>query len=63
MSLAGSHWRADGGPKSRFATQKEALDAADERSRESGATLGVYFCTFCRGWHMGGRSGRAGGDV
>lgn len=59
--MAGSHWRADGAPKTRFATQADALDAAEDRARASGAALAVYFCTFCRGWHMGGRAGRRSG--
>ncbi len=42
----------------RFSTQGEALSAAEERSGEAGADLGVYRCEFCGGWHMGRRSGR-----
>lgn len=60
LSLEASHWREDGRPKVRFRSQGEALGAADERGRESGAELGVYRCGFCGGWHMGRRSGRGG---
>jgi hypothetical protein len=62
FSLDGSHWRRDGRPKVRYRTQAEAASVAEERSRESGTELGVYRCTFCGGWHMGGRAGRADDD-
>lgn len=58
LAIDGSHWRADGQAKVRFATEGEALRAADDRARESGVDLGVYRCDFCGGWHMGKRSGR-----
>jgi hypothetical protein len=58
LSLASSHWREDGQPKMRFGSQGEALNAADDRARESGVDLGVYQCGFCGGWHMGRYSGR-----
>jgi hypothetical protein len=58
LSLAASHWREDGQPKVRFRSQGEALNAADDRARESGVDLGVYHCEFCGGWHMGRHSGR-----
>ncbi|HEX3946656.1 MAG TPA: hypothetical protein VHW47_03085 [Acidimicrobiales bacterium] len=58
FSLDGSHWRADGRPKVRYASQGEAVNAAEERGRESEVELGVYRCEFCGGWHMGRRSGR-----
>jgi hypothetical protein len=51
-----SHWRRDGQPKARFATQSEALSVADERGAESKTRLAVYECPYCGGWHMGGRS-------
>jgi hypothetical protein len=57
LSVRSSHWRADGQPKVRYPTQRDALSAADERGRESDVDLGVYRCDFCGGWHMG-RSGR-----
>jgi hypothetical protein len=58
LSIDGSHWRADGQPKVRFSDRTDALRAADDRCKESGAELGVYRCDFCGGWHMGKRSGR-----
>jgi hypothetical protein len=56
LALDSSHWRRDGQPKARFATQGEALSVADERSAESRTRLVVYECPYCQGWHMGGRS-------
>jgi hypothetical protein len=58
LALGGSHWREDGRPKTRFSTEAEALDAADDQAREYGADLGVYRCGFCGGWHMGRRTRR-----
>jgi hypothetical protein len=49
----GSHWRADGLPKSAFATQNDALTAALIRRQESGVDLNVYRCDVCSAWHMG----------
>jgi hypothetical protein len=49
----GTHWRADGSPKSSFATQAQAAGAADERRLATGVELNVYECDICRGWHMG----------
>ena len=54
----GAHWRADGAPKTSYASQIDALSAADERRQESGADLNVYRCDFCGSWHMGNRAGR-----
>jgi hypothetical protein len=56
--ILGSHWRADGAPKTSFSTQGEALSVADERRQESGATLNVYRCDYCAGWHMGSSARR-----
>lgn len=56
----GSHWRADGAPKSAYRSQGEALGAADEQRHESGADLRVYQCDFCSCWHMARASGRQG---
>ncbi|HUZ10570.1 MAG TPA: hypothetical protein VMU76_10440 [Acidimicrobiales bacterium] len=53
LSIASSHWRADGGPKTRFPTEGDAAAAASDQSREAGIELGVYRCDFCDGWHMG----------
>jgi hypothetical protein len=54
----GTHWRADGAPKTSYRSQRDALSAADERRQESGADLNVYCCDFCGAWHMGNRGGR-----
>jgi hypothetical protein len=58
LSISGSHWRADGEAKVRFAAKADAQLAAAERSRVSGADLHVYRCDFCGGWHMGRGGGR-----
>ena len=58
LSLNSSHWRADGAPKVRFDTEREAQAVAADRSREAGVVLGVYQCGFCHGWHMGRRGAR-----
>ena len=58
LAVDSSHWRSDGQPKVRYPTRADALAAAGERSREAGASLGVYRCAFCAGWHMGKREGR-----
>jgi hypothetical protein len=53
------HWRADGQPKSRFATQAEANRWTLQMRLEEGADLDPYPCSFCAGWHVGSRpSGR-----
>jgi hypothetical protein len=58
LSLAGTHWRADGRPKTRYDSAGAARAAADERGLEDGVALNVYRCDFCRGWHMGGPAPR-----
>jgi hypothetical protein len=50
------HWRADGQPKSRFATQDEANRSSLQARLERGADLDPYRCGFCGGWHLGNRS-------
>lgn len=54
----GSHWRADGNPKTAYRSQAEALAMADWRRQESGADLSVYRCDVCSAWHMGKAGGR-----
>jgi hypothetical protein len=49
----GSHWRADGLPKTSYASQGDALTAALVRRQESGVALDVYRCDVCSAWHMG----------
>ncbi len=48
-----SHWRADGAPKARFASQADAERAALQYRLEHGAELITYQCEFCDGWHLG----------
>jgi hypothetical protein len=52
-----SHWRADGGAKTPYMTQTDALVVADERRQESGVVLNVYRCDFCSAWHLGNADG------
>lgn len=47
------HWRADGQPKARFATQDSANRASLRLRLEEGADLGPYPCPYCGGWHLG----------
>jgi hypothetical protein len=54
----GSHWRSDGGPKTAFRSQQDALRAANVRHIESGTLLHAYACDFCSHWHLGNASGR-----
>jgi hypothetical protein len=49
----GSHWRADGAPKTAYRNQGDALTAALVRRQESGVELNVYRCDVCSAWHMG----------
>ena len=49
----GSHWRADGNPKTAYPSQGDALTAALVRCQESGVELNVYRCDVCSAWHMG----------
>jgi hypothetical protein len=50
------HWRADGRPKTRFATQDAANRASLQLRLEEGANLDPYQCSFCGGWHLGNRN-------
>jgi len=52
------HWRADGQPKTRFATPDEANRSALRLRLEQGADLDPYRCGFCAGWHLGNRGDR-----
>jgi hypothetical protein len=49
------HWRADGQPKARFATQDAANRASLRLRLEEGADLDPYPCPYCGGWHLGNR--------
>jgi hypothetical protein len=42
--------------KRRFATEREADDAA-YRARMEGRPLGIYECSWCGGWHLTSRRG------
>jgi len=54
----GSHWRADGAPKTPYRSQAEALSVADERRQDTGVDLQVYRCDHCSAWHMGSPGSR-----
>ncbi len=54
------HFRRDGVPKNRYATEREAADAAHLRWVLDKVELDVYRCDVCSGWHMGKRFGRDG---
>ncbi len=49
------HWRTDGRPKTRFATQDEANRSSLQIRLEQGADLDPYECRLCGGWHLGNR--------
>jgi hypothetical protein len=49
------HWRSDGQPKTRFATQEDANRASLRLRLEEGADLDPYLCGYCGGWHLGNR--------
>jgi hypothetical protein len=49
------HWRADGAPKTRFATQEDANRWSLHLRLEEGADLDPYQCQMCGGWHLGNR--------
>lgn len=49
------HWREDGQPKSRFATQADANRWALQMRLEEGTDLHPYPCTYCGDWHLGTR--------
>ena len=48
-----SHWRADGGAKTRYRSEAEANRAALGYRLEHGTDLLAYSCSFCGGWHLG----------
>ena len=51
------HWRSDGLPKTRFATQDEANRSSLYHRLESGSDLDPYRCRICDGWHLGSARG------
>jgi hypothetical protein len=52
------HHRADGQPKTRFASEQDANRAAFSSRLDHGVDLNVYACDICGGWHLGNTSGR-----
>ena len=54
----GTHWRADGRPKTAYPTQRDALSVADERHQDTGVDLNAYRCDTCSKWHLGNTAGR-----
>jgi hypothetical protein len=38
--------------KVRYASEREADDAAYRKRMEEGVRLGVYACPWCGGWHL-----------
>ncbi len=52
---AREHWRSDGTPKTRFATEEDANRSSLRLRLEEGADLDPYRCSFCAGWHLGNR--------
>jgi hypothetical protein len=47
------HYRADGKPKTRFASEQDANRAAFSNRLDHGVDLAVYACDICGGWHLG----------
>ncbi len=54
-STSREHWRSDGRPKARFASQDEVNRESLRLRLEQGADLDSYRCGFCQGWHLGNR--------
>ncbi len=52
MTSGREHWRADGQPKTRFASQEDANRSSLYHRLESGSDLDPYLCGFCHGWHL-----------
>ncbi|HLI74584.1 MAG TPA: hypothetical protein VKU86_11955 [Acidimicrobiales bacterium] len=48
-----SHWRSDGGVKTRYRSEDEANRAAFAYRLEHGTDLAAYRCPICGGWHLG----------
>lgn len=45
--------------KNRHETVADAYTAQTAHAKAFGETLAVYFCTFCRSWHIGHPGGEA----
>jgi hypothetical protein len=50
--LVGEHFRDDGKPKKRFASERAALECIE---RYGYLDKVAYHCGFCGGWHLGTR--------
>ncbi len=49
------HWRADGRPKTSYATVADANRYAFQARLEDGVQLDPYVCGICGAWHLGNR--------
>jgi hypothetical protein len=50
--LLGEHFRDDGRPKTRFKSERKALDSIVRHGHRDKI---AYHCTFCDGWHLATR--------
>ena len=49
------HWRADGAPKTAYASADDANRSGLRALLEDGVQLEPYVCGICRQWHVGNR--------
>ncbi len=49
------HWRADGQPKVRYATEADANRVSLQVRIEHGNDQVAYICQMCGGWHLANR--------
>ena len=49
------HWRADGAPKTAYASPGDANRYALQARLEDGVDLTPYTCSICGAWHLGNR--------
>jgi hypothetical protein len=50
--VARSHVNADGTPKARYGSEREAADVAQLQWIEHRVELTAYRCEICSGWHL-----------
>jgi hypothetical protein len=50
--LLGEHFRDDGRPKTRFKSERAALDSIERYGHRDKV---AYHCNFCGGWHLATR--------
>ncbi len=50
---AREHWRADGSPKTAYASQDDANRFSFQLRLEQGLELDPYVCRTCGSWHLG----------